>query len=228
MALKTIEATLCKLVTVGLVRVYSYDRQPYLQLLAWEKHQTIRCKRSKFPPPPDDERLHAHENICKQMQADVPENPNPNPIRESESESISELPAGAYAEIVGYLNNTVGADFKASNKKTQSLINARMGEGFTVDDFKTVIDKKYHEWVKKPDMAQYLRPQTLFGTNFEAYLNQRVTDVFADRCKSNKADTITNPFLSMLERGELDDGNGLREADGFNQGELPGLPRPNG
>jgi uncharacterized phage protein (TIGR02220 family) len=53
-----------------------------------------------------------------------------------------------------------------------------MNEGFTVEDFMTVIDNKVEEWGKPPkagakDMRVYIRPGTLFGTKFEAYLNQR-------------------------------------------------------
>ena len=52
-------------------------------------------------------------------------------------------------------------------------INARLKEGFTVEDFKTVIDKKVDEW-KGTELEQYLRPDTLFGTKFESYLNQNI------------------------------------------------------
>ena len=47
-----------------------------------------------------------------------------------------------------------------------------MNEGFTVDDFKKVIDNKSAEWGKDSKMSKYLRPETLFGTKFESYLNQ--------------------------------------------------------
>ena len=57
-----------------------------------------------------------------------------------------------------------------TNKTTQKHINTRLSERFTVEDFKTVIDKKYAEWLGT-DYEQYLRPQTLFGTKFESYLN---------------------------------------------------------
>ena len=73
-------------------------------------------------------------------------------------------------EIVDYLNAKAGMKYKASSKITQQHIHARLEEGFTVDDFKTVIDKKCAEWIGT-DFAQYLRPVTLFGTKFEAYLN---------------------------------------------------------
>ena len=78
-----------------------------------------------------------------------------------------------YKSIVEYLNQKTGSNYKASTKKTQSCIHARLAEGFTVDDFKTVIDKKCAEW-KGTEWEQYLRPETLFGTTFEGYLNARI------------------------------------------------------
>ncbi|WP_374718234.1 conserved phage C-terminal domain-containing protein, partial [Neobacillus sp.] len=30
------------------------------------------------------------------------------------------------------------------------------------------------EWLYDPVMCKYLRPSTLFGTNFESYLNQKM------------------------------------------------------
>lgn len=75
-------------------------------------------------------------------------------------------------DIIDYLNAKLGTKYKASNRKTLALIKARMSEGFTVDDFKTVIDKKILEWGQEPYMCQYLRPLTLFSNKFESYLNQ--------------------------------------------------------
>lgn len=77
-------------------------------------------------------------------------------------------------EIVDYLNSVCGTNYRPNTKNTQKHINARIAEGYTLDDFKTVIDKKAAEW-KGKDMEQYLRPDTLFGTKFESYLNQKVT-----------------------------------------------------
>ena len=74
-------------------------------------------------------------------------------------------------EIVEYLNLKTKKSFKASTKATQRHINARLEEGYSLEDFKTVIDKKTKEW-KGTEMDQYLRPETLFGTKFEGYLNQ--------------------------------------------------------
>ena len=78
----------------------------------------------------------------------------------------------AHVEIITYLNSVCGTRYNPSTKATREHINARLREGYTVADFKTVIDKKVNEWGKRPEMVQYLRPQTLFGTKFESYLNQ--------------------------------------------------------
>ena len=74
-------------------------------------------------------------------------------------------------DIVTFLNSMVGSNYKSTTGKTRKLIAARLAEGFTIDDFKAVITKKAKEW-QGTDMAQYLRPETLFGTKFEGYLNQ--------------------------------------------------------
>jgi len=74
--------------------------------------------------------------------------------------------------IVEYLNNKIGAHYKPNGKKMKELIRARMNEGYTVEDFKTVIDKKFKSWGNDPKMSLYLRPTTLFGTKFNEYLNE--------------------------------------------------------
>lgn len=67
---------------------------------------------------------------------------------------------------------------------------ARKNEGFTLDDFKTVIAKKAAEWGKEPekgqnDMRPYLRPSTLFGTKFEEYLNQHTENPIRSKSKQS-------------------------------------------
>jgi uncharacterized phage protein (TIGR02220 family) len=75
-------------------------------------------------------------------------------------------------QIIDYLNQKAGTTYRYTSEKNKTLIKARMDEHFTVEDFKKVIDIKVAEW-KETDMAQYLRPITLFGTKFESYLNQK-------------------------------------------------------
>lgn len=80
--------------------------------------------------------------------------------------------------VIDYLNKRAGTAYKATREKTKKLVSARMNEGFTEEDFFTVIDIKVDEWGKPPkpgatDMRPFIRPDTLFSTKFESYLNQR-------------------------------------------------------
>ena len=76
-----------------------------------------------------------------------------------------------YSLVIDYLNKKANTNYRASTKNTQSFINARVKEGYTVEDFKKVIDSKSKEWLNT-DFEKYLRPTTLFGTKFENYLNE--------------------------------------------------------
>lgn len=82
---KQITDALKSLRTAGIVDLYEVDGKPYLQLRTWERHQTIRAKKSKFPAP--CEQLQADEINCMQLQADASKCSR-NPIQ-SESESKS-------------------------------------------------------------------------------------------------------------------------------------------
>ena len=75
--------------------------------------------------------------------------------------------------IVDYLNEKTQSNFKAKTEETRKSIRARLKEGYTVEDFKRVIDAKSNDWADSERMREYLRPSTLFRpSNFEAYLNE--------------------------------------------------------
>lgn len=74
-------------------------------------------------------------------------------------------------EIVDYLNSKLNSKFTYDCKKTISLINKLLSRKYTLEDMKTVIDKKYDEWIDT-EYAKFLRPSTLFGEKFDEYLNQ--------------------------------------------------------
>lgn len=80
----------------------------------------------------------------------------------------SEIP---YQEIIDHLNLKADTKYKSTSSKTRSLIDARFKEKFMLEDFIIVIDKMVSEW-KGGDMEKYIRPETLFGTKFEGYLNR--------------------------------------------------------
>jgi len=78
-----------------------------------------------------------------------------------------------YQSIIDYLNTKTQKTFKVTTKLTRDFISKRWNEGYRIDDFKKVIDNKVKEWINDPTRNKYLRPKTLFGDNFESYLNQK-------------------------------------------------------
>lgn len=78
-----------------------------------------------------------------------------------------------YAAIIHYLNEKTDSGYRESSRKSRSLIRAWWEQGFTLGDFQKVIDLKAAEWKRDPQYSRYLRPETLFGSKFEAYLNQK-------------------------------------------------------
>lgn len=101
-------------------------------------------------------------------------------IRDKSKENRDKSNKDIYCAVISYLNEKTGSKFKWQSKDTQKHINARVTEGYTLDDFKNVIDTKCAEWLGDSRMCKYLRPSTLFGTKFEAYLNQRDTSSNGD------------------------------------------------
>jgi len=92
-----------------------------------------------------------------------------------------------YKDVIDYLNQQTGKNYKSTTKKNQTVIRARTDEGFSLDDFKRVIDNKVAEW-KGTNMEKYLRPETLFGTKFEGYLNQELQPSGMDQLERMKYD----------------------------------------
>lgn len=105
-------------------------------------------------------------------------------------DTMSGNPTVPYQQIVDYLNEKTGKQYKHTTKKTQSLIKARTKEGFSLDDFKQVIDNMSSQWMNDSKMNQYLRPETLFGTKFEGYLNQQQSNAADEDWKKQYEDVF--------------------------------------
>lgn len=112
-----------------------------------------------------------NKNVNRTINKNVKEN-NISNINNTNNNNIIYSQVLPYEEIINYLNLKANTHYRHNIKKTQSLISARFNENFTLDDFKRVIDNKASEW-KDTEMEKYLRPETLFGTKFESYLNQK-------------------------------------------------------
>ena len=68
-----------------------------------------------------------------------------------------------------------------------------------MDDFKRVIDTKVKQWLNDDNMRKYLRPETLFGTKFEAYLNESIQSTPKEKVHQNASYSSFNFDASMGE-----------------------------
>lgn len=96
---------------------------------------------------------------------------------ENKDAIIIELPLiveTIYDKIINHYNLKTGQKLKSSTKSTKKDIDILLKQKFTFENFVTVIDKKYAEWINDIEMCQYIRPSTLFGKKFEIYLEQPI------------------------------------------------------
>ena len=107
-------------------------------------------------------------------------------------------------EVISYLNQVTGKRFLPNGGQTKAFIRARVNEGFTIDDFKRVIDKKGSDWLEDPQMNTYLRPSTLFGTKFESYLNATTGNEMADAAISELDSKLSQIQISRGQDGQDD------------------------
>lgn len=109
-----------------------------------------------------------------------------------------------HVEIIEYLNLKTGSKFKPSTKPYVQAIQARLKEGYSVDDFKTVINKKCAEWIGTK-MEKYLTPKTLFApSHFDQYLNANVKPEMND---TERRIVDINALIDAAERGTYESGN---------------------
>ena len=143
-------------------------------------------------PITEVERQSKVSNVSAMRQSNV------NPIKEKDNEEgkglIDIVP---YKEIIDYLNLKANTKYKHTGNKTKELIKTRYTEKFTLEDFKTVINKKCNEWIGT-EQEKYLRPETIFGNKFEGYLNQKGGVNNGTDIKQNQRESKTQYDFSSL------------------------------
>jgi len=92
-------------------------------------------------------------------------------------------------EIIQYLNEKTGKNFRYNANGNLKFIKARIKEKYTLKDFKKVIDLKVAEWSDTifsngTPGKNYLRPQTLFNEKFDSYLNEEKEESLEDRLEA--------------------------------------------
>lgn len=157
---------------------------------------------SKMPNQKMIEQLQEHSESTEQSTDSIIKQEEIKPI-EIKEEYIPVLDLKCdtiYDKIIGYLNLKSGTKYQANSKITKRLIDARIGDKFTVDDFIIVIDKMVNKWQNNEEMCQYIRPETLFGTKFESYLN------LIHVIKIDKTDSKALKIVTDSEKFKRDNG----------------------
>jgi uncharacterized phage protein (TIGR02220 family) len=111
----------------------------------------------------------------------------------------------AVSEVISYLNSVMGTEFRPETPKNAQVISARIGEGFTIDQLKQVIDKKVAEW-KGGKMEKYIRPITLFSSDkFESYVNEPI------QTQKNSNQTNLFNYATAINEAKKHFGSGSNE-----------------
>lgn len=119
------------------------------------------------------------------------------------SSSTACKPKIPYKKIIDYLNLKTGKGYKHDTKATIGLIKARWNEGFTLDDFKKVIDIKTPQWINDPEFNKNLAPKTLFkGGYFDAYLNENFKTGNSDIARQEEFNKIEEEIKKDNERNK--------------------------
>jgi uncharacterized phage protein (TIGR02220 family) len=188
---KMVQAGILESVTVKQGGVYSYYRTGANYIYLIDDSKEVSEISSDINPSISDRNLRETDNnptVTDEYPRETDVNPKETDIYPEQNinllyssinnKSINNIYSAAEAvpvdEVVDYLNERAGTEFKSTNRKTRDLIKARCKEGFVLDAFKKVIDNKCAEW-KGTEFEVYIRPETLFGTKFESYLNQKVS-----------------------------------------------------
>lgn len=194
---RTIRRTISSLEKQNLIRTANYNRAGFDKTkwysLNYEALNLVakRCGQNDqtiWPKCPNGVGQNDQVELAK-MATPIPEtNTEITTETTTENNMSSSSTAYPYKKIIDYLNERTGKHFRHTTQKTKVLIKARMKEGFTEEEFKQVIDNKVKEWKGYSKFEVYLRPETLFGTKFEGYLNQKVKGSSIEQLERMKYD----------------------------------------
>lgn len=171
--IKTIQLALSIFEKLGMIELM--ENRIYLS--NWEKHQNTDMLEKIRTQTRERVSKHRQNRIsCNDVTQDVTLLVTHGNATELELELDKELDKdkentlkNIVEKAMEYLNIQTGHKFKTNTANTKHLI-ARLREGYTLRDVMTVIHNKTVDWESNPDMIKYLRPDTLFGSKFDTYL----------------------------------------------------------
>ena len=120
-------------------------------------------------PEPESE----HREVGALFDVDEYFDPSAVPTKSpTKSELEKEIREEQVTEVLMHLNSVTGSNYSTLRNDNRMNIRARLREGYTVEQCKTVIDKKARKWLGT-QFADNLNPATLFDKNkFDIYLQQ--------------------------------------------------------
>ncbi len=165
------EAKVLKHVTIRSNGTYSYytTSENYLELVSKNETDENPNQTDRNPSQTDNNPEHTDEKHTGVGLKVGTNNPSTISINNNNVENKN-LDDNA-KKIIEYLNTKANKNFRTNTQATKKLIKARLKEGFTLEDFKKVIDNMIVEWTGT-QWEKYLVPTTLFAGKFETYLNQ--------------------------------------------------------
>lgn len=166
-----IQAYVDELVRAGLLTEYQSGKVRYWQVTGWHKHQRIEKPNYKHPKPsiaPDLTIIpqpFADQSTTNRRPVDTHSTPEWSGVESSTLSDKSDCIA-----VLEYLNQKANRNYRPLPANLK-LISARLKEGATVDECKSVIDARVAEWADDTKFKKYLRPETLFNaTKFAGYV----------------------------------------------------------
>lgn len=156
----------------GQIEVNSTHEYTVIKVTNYAKYQDV----PHYPDMPIDTPTDTPIDTQVDTRVDTPLEPDRTRITRITNKDIyswAENDREVGKQVIDYLNEQTGKSFHYTESNLK-FIKARMNDGYNLEDFKTVIDKKCKEWKNDSKMQKYLRPETLFNaTKFEGYLNQQ-------------------------------------------------------
>lgn len=137
--------------------IYIYQLKNKEQYIFIEKKP--RNKKTKSIKPQKEETIVLVDKSIKTSKLPI--------IKQSKNSETIQL-------IINRLNQSTGKLFSPNSKSTISLINDRISEGITIEQFLFVIEIKTNQWLNDEINNKYLRPSTLFGDLMESYINENI------------------------------------------------------
>jgi uncharacterized phage protein (TIGR02220 family) len=154
------EPLIQELIAHGRIIEYSVNEELFLHIKGFKKHQVINRPSASSIPEPD-----FNEDSRKTPRGKGREGKGVKTLSGKPDESRDQA-----KEILLYLNSKAGKEFRPVDANLDMIV-ARIKEGASLEDCKTVVDAKVAQWGDDDKMAEYLRPGTLFNrTKFAQYI----------------------------------------------------------